>query len=194
MSILISELENYYYWEREVKVCNKWFYLKIQSYLIRVKKKKRKVSISSENSLNFSCCICRREILRHEEIIQCSKCQTYYHANHLSFWLNKAKNCPVCHCYLYQPTSFITKSKKRDRKIRKGKLYRCYYCNHSWKANSSGYQLWCPECGITSCSNCKNAFNFQFLLGYIQTNGNCPNCNKHITLETLKAKVTAITD
>lgn len=149
-------------------------------------------SRDTSKPLEFTCCICRREILKSEIIKQCPKCQTYFHSKHLSIWLDIKNSCPVCHCYLPQASSSYPKSNTKKDFVRKWKFYRCYYCNHTWEARSSGRQLYCPECGITSCPHCKTAFGIDFLLKHLQLNGQCPKCNKYIVLESLKAKITVL--
>jgi hypothetical protein len=142
--------------------------------------------------LQFSCCICRRKILESEIIKQCPNCQTYFHSKHLSIWLDIRKKCPICHCYLYRANSSYPRLNTRISFVKKWKFYRCYYCNHTWEARSSGHQLFCPGCGITSCPHCKTAFGIDFLLKQLQFNGQCPKCNKDIVLESLKAKITVV--
>lgn len=156
-------------------------------------------SIRSKKSIDASkpflktiCCICRREILENEKIKQCPKCQTYFHSNHLSIWLDTKKNCPICHCDLFITKSSYSRSNTKKGYVKKSKFYRCYYCNHIWEARSSGHQLYCPSCGITSCPYCKTAFGIDFLLRELQMNSQCPKCNKYIVLESLKAKISTI--
>ncbi len=146
----------------------------------------------SKSFPKFICCICRREILEEEISKQCPKCQTYFHYKHLSIWLDINRSCPVCHSYLYQANLSYPRPNVRNIKVQKWKSYRCYYCNHIWKAKSSGYQLYCPECGITSCPYCKTAFGIEYLLKQLQLYGQCPKCNQYIVLESLRAKMTVL--
>ena len=145
---------------------------------------------TSKPFLNITCCICRRKILEREIIKQCPKCQTFFHSEHLSLWLDIQKTCPICHSSLTSARSSQLTPKKAF--VRKWKKYRCCYCNHVWEARSSGHQLFCPECGITLCPHCKTAFGIDFLLKYLQVNGLCPKCNEYIVLESLKAKITVL--
>ncbi|MFX1504799.1 MAG: RING finger domain-containing protein [Promethearchaeota archaeon] len=147
---------------------------------------------TSKPFLKATCCICRREILENEIIKQCPKCQTYFHSKHLSIWLESKKSCPICHCNLYFVNSTFLRPYTKKITIKKSKFYRCYYCNHIWEARSSGHQLYCPSCGITSCPHCKTAFGIDFLLKALQMDSHCPKCNKYIVLESLKAKITAL--
>jgi hypothetical protein len=135
------------------------------------------------------CCICRNEILEDDSVSQCPSCQTSFHSKHLSLWLDFKRTCPICGCFLYRSNNRDPKRGRGKGRMRTGKSYRCYYCNHKWDTYSFGYPLWCPECGITSCPQCNTAFGFEFLLGHLQSNGSCPNCNRHISIESLKAKI-----
>ena len=80
---------------------------------------------SSKNIETFSfviiCCICRQEILENEIVVQCPNCQTFYHSNHLSIWLNINSTCPVCRRYFSKKTSSYSKrdSKKSEKKVKK---------------------------------------------------------------------------
>lgn len=143
-------------------------------------------NLLSKFSHRFHCCICRREILKYESTTQCSSCQTYFHSNHLFLWLEYKKNCPICGCFFFQSNDPYP---RLTRALRRGKLYRCNYCNHHWEVRSFGSPLWCPECGITSCPHCKTAFGYEFLLRQLQLNGVCPNCQNYISIDSLKAKI-----
>lgn len=121
--------------------------------------------------LVLTCCICRREILEYERVIQCPNCQTYFHSHHMSIWLDTKQTCPVCCCYFSRVNSDHPRRNATKKYVRTGKAYQCIYCNHTWEAKSSGHQLWCPECGITSCPNCKTAFGFEYLLRQLHRNG-----------------------
>ncbi|MHA1968745.1 MAG: hypothetical protein ACW964_13185 [Candidatus Hodarchaeales archaeon] len=144
--------------------------------------------------LDFRCCICRREILGNELVTQCSNCLTFFHSNHLEIWMNVKNICPVCHCLLFRVNRNAKRkaTTRKKNKIRRGKIYLCTYCNYKWEAHSTGHQLWCPECGITSCSHCKTAFGFEFLLGQLQLSGLCPKCNEILTVDSLIAKVNVL--
>jgi len=144
---------------------------------------------TSKPFLDITCCICRRKILEREIIKQCPRCQTFFHSEHLSIWLDIKNSCPICHCHLYPVNSRYPRLNAKKIYVRKQKRYRCCYCNHTWEARSSGHQLFCPECGITLCPHCKTAFGIDFLLRQLQVNGLCPKCNKYIVLESLKAKI-----
>jgi hypothetical protein len=147
--------------------------------------------VQSAEQIALTCCICRRELLESDLIVQCPRCQTYFHSKHLSMWLDIDESCPICHYHLYQTKSCYPRLKTKNY-VKKRKFYRCYYCNHTWEARSLGHQLYCPRCRITSCPHCKSAFGFYFLLRQLQINGQCPNCNKYILLESLNAKITVI--
>lgn len=138
------------------------------------------------------CCICRRKILEYEKVTQCPNCQTFFHSNHLSIWLNTKKTCPVCCYYFSRAHSNNSRRNIIKRNIRQGKTYRCIYCNHLWEAKSSGHQLWCPGCRITSCPHCRTAFGCEYLLRQLHMKGRCPKCNEYISIDTLKAKITVV--
>lgn len=42
------------------------------------------------------CSICKLDLRKKQQIVQCSKCLALFHHDHLSNWLEKNNNCPVC--------------------------------------------------------------------------------------------------
>ncbi|NHK30235.1 MAG: hypothetical protein FK730_02710 [Asgard group archaeon] len=46
------------------------------------------------------CGICKLEFTSDDRIIQCPKCKTLFHFEHIEYWLQKNEKCPVC-SYLF---------------------------------------------------------------------------------------------
>lgn len=43
------------------------------------------------------CSICKLELRKNQDILQCPECQALFHKEHLIDWLETKKDCPVCH-------------------------------------------------------------------------------------------------
>ena len=42
------------------------------------------------------CMICKLFLKKKDSILQCPRCESLYHQNHLASWLKSKTNCPVC--------------------------------------------------------------------------------------------------
>ena len=42
------------------------------------------------------CTICKKKLIKNQIIIQCPKCDSYFHHEHIMEWYNENQCCPVC--------------------------------------------------------------------------------------------------
>ena len=60
----------------------------------------KKVKFSREIA-DEVCMICKLKLHNNDDIFQCYLCKSYYHWEHLDFWLKNHGECPVCNRKLY---------------------------------------------------------------------------------------------
>lgn len=46
------------------------------------------------------CMVCKLSLTKQDEILQCPKCESLFHKEHLLEWITIKKSCPVCHYVL----------------------------------------------------------------------------------------------
>jgi hypothetical protein len=60
-----------------------------QKAIHNIKKYRRKIN-------KQNCSICKLELRNKQNILQCKKCFSLFHQQHLKEWLNSEEVCPVC--------------------------------------------------------------------------------------------------
>ena len=48
------------------------------------------------------CMVCKLQLKNAKDVLQCPRCESLYHRNHLEKWIKSKKSCPVCSQKLYE--------------------------------------------------------------------------------------------